>query len=291
MQLVLLFIAATLGMTLIVTGIVADVFIVIRLLKRRWSWRSQVERLCGREWRWRDGALLLAALIAAHLLLGWYFAKSGYPEEGAESTGAFFVVAQTLPFHAVCGAAILLLMRIRGWSWQRAFGNAGGETNEFLRNALRGVMFYVAAMPPVILLALLYRFFLGLFDIAIDPQEVITMFVSSDCPLWLRIYLCILAVGVAPVIEEICFRGIALPLLARHGGVGPGIIAVSLLFAAVHFHVPSIAPLFGIAVAFSLGYVCTGSIVTPIVMHAIFNAVSITALLLLRSMPLHLAGS
>ena len=84
-----------------------------------------------------------------------------------------------------------------------------------------------------------------------------------------------MAVGVAPIFEEILFRGIALPLLARRWGVAPAVVAVSAFFAVIHLHVPSLVPLFIIAVSFSLGYLYTGSLLAPVVMHALFNGVNL----------------
>jgi len=285
-----LLIAAILALTLFAAGISLDIVLLAGLLKRRWSWREPMDRLRRREWKYRDGAALIMALITAQLLFAWYAAGSGSAREDGTTIEPFLVVIQTLLFHGVCGAAILFLMWIRGTSWRRAFGNADPGFEGLLSNALRGVMLYAAAMPPVIVIACLYRLLLGAFNIPLEPQGVIDLFISADSPLWLRIYLGVLAVVVAPVIEETCFRGMVLPLLIRHNGAGLGIVATSVLFAAIHFHLPSLGPLFGIAVAFSLAYIYTGSLVTPIVMHALFNAVSIATLLLMQTLPQHLAS-
>ena len=90
------------------------------------------------------------------------------------------------------------------------------------------------------------------------------------------------AAVVAPVFEECVFRGIALPLLARALGVGPAVFLSSLLFASIHFHMASMAPLLVIAVAFALAYIYSGSLWVPITMHATFNAVNLALLLVIR---------
>ena len=90
-----------------------------------------------------------------------------------------------------------------------------------------------------------------------------------------------MGVALAPVAEELFFRGLALPLLARRIGVAPAVAAVSGVFALLHFHVPSLAPLFVIGSAFSVAYLATGSLAVPIAMHAVFNAVNLGVLYLL----------
>jgi len=86
----------------------------------------------------------------------------------------------------------------------------------------------------------------------------------------------------APLFEEVIFRGILLPLVARRWGTAAAVVTVSALFAMVHFHLPSVVPLFVIAVAFSLGYVYSGSLLVPVAMHALFNGVNLVMLALLR---------
>ena len=51
------------------------------------------------------------------------------------------------------------------------------------------------------------------------------------------------------------------------------------MFAIVHMHVGSLLPLWMLAVLFCLAYEITGCLLVPMLLHAIFNAVSIIAML------------
>ena len=117
-----------------------------------------------------------------------------------------------------------------------------------------------------------------------DPtlQEVATA-ITTEKSLGIRVYLTGVAVVVAPFFEELLFRGILLPAVAKRYGVGWAIVLVSLAFAGIHLHLPSLVPLFVMAVAFSLAYLHTGSILAPAVMHGLFNAVNILLLTALRT--------
>jgi membrane protease YdiL (CAAX protease family) len=92
----------------------------------------------------------------------------------------------------------------------------------------------------------------------------------------------IFAVAIAPFFEECLFRGILLPMAIRKLGLGAGIFVISLLFAAIHFHLPSLIPLLIIASGFSLAYLYTKSLWVPIIMHGLFNGVNLALLLVMR---------
>ena len=101
--------------------------------------------------------------------------------------------------------------------------------------------------------------------------------------LWTMLALLGLAMFIAPVAEEILFRGILVPLLMKRLGAGPAVILSSVLFALVHLHAPSFFPLFVLATGLALAYIYTGSLWVPIMMHALFNGMNLAILLLATS--------
>jgi membrane protease YdiL (CAAX protease family) len=88
---------------------------------------------------------------------------------------------------------------------------------------------------------------------------------------------------VAPVVEEIFFRGILYPTMRMRWGIIPAVIVSSLIFSAMHFHLPTFLPLFVLAVILSLTFEYTGSLAACIIAHSLFNSLSIIAIWLLRS--------
>ena len=89
--------------------------------------------------------------------------------------------------------------------------------------------------------------------------------------------------AVAPIIEEMLFRGVAFPAMLRHTSLTRSMIFVSLIFAAIHLTPTALVPLFVFAMALSLAYLYTGNILVPIVMHLLFNSVSLGMLVLQTS--------
>ena len=57
------------------------------------------------------------------------------------------------------------------------------------------------------------------------------------------------------------------------------LVLPALLFATIHFHLPSYLPLAALGIVFSLAYERTGSIGTAIVGHALFNLNNLLVLL------------
>lgn len=93
-----------------------------------------------------------------------------------------------------------------------------------------------------------------------------------------RLSITILAVGMAPVLEEFFFRGLIQRTLERRFGAAAGILVASAIFAAVHV-LPWVFPLhFFLGAAFGYAVWATGSIWTGVILHAANNAVAVAAL-------------
>ena len=80
---------------------------------------------------------------------------------------------------------------------------------------------------------------------------------------------------VAPLSEELLFRGTFYPLLTRGFGRFFAAIVSALFFAFVHDTYTDVPGLAILALCFTLAYEVTGSLLVPIVMHATFNSMSL----------------
>jgi len=69
--------------------------------------------------------------------------------------------------------------------------------------------------------------------------------------------------------------------VVRRTGFWTGTALVSLIFAGLHWHLPSLLPLFLLSAMFSLAYARTQSLLVPMGMHAAFNGVTVALLLLM----------
>jgi membrane protease YdiL (CAAX protease family) len=111
-----------------------------------------------------------------------------------------------------------------------------------------------------------------------DAQEVIQIFENASTGAQ-RIPIILLAVVVAPVAEELAFRGYLYGVIKRYFGAVPALVLSGILFALIHLNLPSFFPLLVLASAFALAYELSGSLLVPMTMHALFNALSLILVL------------
>lgn len=84
---------------------------------------------------------------------------------------------------------------------------------------------------------------------------------------------------IAPLAEEIFFRGYALGGLARRGRANSGLLITSVIFAVAHFNPAGAIPLFVAGLVLGALYLKTGSLVAPIFAHATNNFIVATLVL------------
>jgi len=256
---------------MLLAGTAAAIILIIRAIRHPVDWNTRDQWLRSRPWTWREGLMVAAIvgfLIAATMAL---ITLLGRPRD------AILIVTQGLLLDLAGIIAIGALLRNRGWSWLDAFG-MGGPPGRFLKS---GLLFYLALLPVLLFSSIVYQGILTARGYPPSLQDI-ALLLSGDHPLWMRCFMVFLAVAVAPFFEECLFRGILLPIMIRRMGVGAGIFFVSLFFASIHAHLPSLIPLMVVAAGFSLAYLYSRSLWVPIVMHGVFNGVNLAMLLILR---------
>jgi len=95
--------------------------------------------------------------------------------------------------------------------------------------------------------------------------------------------LVVLAVVVlAPIAEEVFFRGVVFNAWLRESGRRFAFVGSALLFAVIHFSLVSLVPIFLLGLALAWVYDRTGNLLAPIAMHATVNGISVALALLVR---------
>jgi membrane protease YdiL (CAAX protease family) len=111
----------------------------------------------------------------------------------------------------------------------------------------------------------------------------------TNTPLTLAIFG-VMAITVAPLFEELFFRGFIQPLLSRTFGVVAGVVLTAVFFGALHAPEDSWAWQYALAVSIAggvFGWVRarTQSIIPSTIMHGSYNAVFIVALIYMKYGP------
>lgn len=118
-------------------------------------------------------------------------------------------------------------------------------------------------------------------DVAPPVHAVLQALERSDWGTWGRWQLLIGAVLVAPLAEELFFRGLLLQAICHHTGLAwPAILVSAGAFGAVHAQPQDVLPLVSMGIV--LGYLrfATGSVWPCILVHMLFNARTMTVVLL-----------
>jgi membrane protease YdiL (CAAX protease family) len=242
----------------------------------RWHRRNPPNRtactgvIVARAWNTIQFGIWLSAVVLLFLLGSGslYFVRD---EQLAAARLAVVILIYTL---------LLLLLsalnRKRGMTWEEGFGMGPGQ----LRLLRLSPVLYLAAIPFLMIVTQGYHWVLVRWlDMELTLQDAAQAITQERS--WLESGYILVTIVAAPVYEELVFRGILFPYLARCIGVTGGVVAVSTAFALIHFHIPSILPLFLLSVVLCLAYWRTGSLWVSIGIHAIFNAIGALALKLL----------
>jgi membrane protease YdiL (CAAX protease family) len=97
-------------------------------------------------------------------------------------------------------------------------------------------------------------------------------------PLWQYLLISFAAAVLAPIAEEIYFRGYVFRAYLDQKGPVQAYVFSSLLFALVHLNLPALLPIFVVGLFLAFLYHRTGSVFPGIVAHAFNNAVAFVVL-------------
>ena len=88
---------------------------------------------------------------------------------------------------------------------------------------------------------------------------------------------------IAPLFEEIIFRGVLLPVLTRDYGRTIGILISSFVFALAHLSLNEFPPLFVLGIGLATTRLISGRLFSSVVMHSFWNGLTFLNLFLLRT--------
>ena len=250
----------------LIAGATADLYLGVLVQTRRLVPGLRARPLLSRRpFSAFHAQLTLFATLAFALPVLFQAPAAGTPKDGALILGPLVYAFSGLLVVALCLAYARTPFR-------DAFLSPSCAAPEALK---KGVFFGLAALPPVVALSWLISFATQALGFEPARQEVFEWLGDDALALGTRGFMLAAAVLIAPVVEELLFRGILLPALLRARSFLFAALLTGAYFALVHLHAPSFLPLLLLSAAFSAGYAATGSILTPMAMHAVFNLTSV----------------
>ncbi|MHB8781008.1 MAG: CPBP family intramembrane glutamic endopeptidase, partial [Candidatus Geothermincolia bacterium] len=146
------------------------------------------------------------------------------------------------------------------------------------RNAALGLLGGIVGLIANVIIAAFVTLLLDALRVEAERPEQVTV---AGVPAWQLVITILVVVLIAPIVEEILFRGILYPALRKRSGIGAAVLASSVLFAVLHLNWIAFLPLTAVGVVLALLYEWRGSLVAPIVAHAVNNGIVMAVALLL----------
>jgi membrane protease YdiL (CAAX protease family) len=209
---------------------------------------------------------VVCVLVFTGLNLTVVASRSG-GNSGEELPGMAAVVISTLALQGASLGLVAWFLRRNQMRWQDAFGFPRAPR----RAVLLGVVLGVLSLPLLWLLQAACGQLLTRLGWEPSPQTMIQIFLESAGPAG-KIYLALVAMLMAPLAEEILFRGILYAALKHRFRLGVALGVSALVFAGLHANAASFLPLAAFAVALARLYDHTQNLLAPITAHAVFNA-------------------
>ncbi len=246
--------AAYLLVGIVAAGICLLGFKKLFLRSRYWTWTWAGRWSSGNFWM-----LFLQMEALAFLAgIGIYFVWVLFPPE-FYTIGAW-TSDTALRLVLACGMAWLLIPRVRPLT--RSLGLLWENGTILLWTAAGIVLCGVS------------DFFIGQGSRFVDELDV-SDFLTADLldVAWPSLVVQLFLFSVlAPLVEELLFRGLIYPTLRRKIGIAAAMIATSLVFAVVHFYSPlGFVDVFIAGLLFTVLYERSGSLYPSIFVHGIYN--------------------
>jgi len=147
------------------------------------------------------------------------------------------------------------------------------------KGLLDGIRGWIMIIPIVLLTSLVMNYFIEnqmgsnpLLEIVLNNNNYFAFFI-----------LFITTTILAPLFEEIIFRGVLLPILSRDFGRIIGIVLSSFVFALAHLSFSEFPPLFILGIGLACTRLISGRLISSVVMHSFWNGLTFLNLFLLRT--------
>ena len=181
-----------------------------------------------------------------------------------------------LPVAILVAVAVWLQVNRRFYqssiSLAAAFGFNRNNTDRCL---MLGLVTGLGLVLISMVLALLTSQLIHALGDQVEPQKLVTLIAEESAKkenIPTLIFFVVMAVVVAPIAEEILFRGILYPAIKQIGYPRLAAIGTALLFALFHVNLLTFASLTVVALGLIALYEFTDNLLAPITAHAVFNA-------------------
>jgi membrane protease YdiL (CAAX protease family) len=218
---------------------------------------------------WKPEAVLrLFAGVFLCIFIGTLLTSLGRSRNQANDSMVIWrMVVAVLSFHGVALVLIWRFLHINRISWADAFGFVNHRKRAVLSGALAMLVFLPVGWGLQMALVNLMK------RLHLEPVEQQAVQTLRDATGWIaQAALAGFAIVLAPLVEEMLFRGLLYPTIKQAGYPRVALWGTSLFFAVIHFNLPSFLPLLLLALLLTLLYEKTNNLLATITAHSLFNS-------------------
>lgn len=221
---------------------------------------------------WSAIGLTLFAIVAT--LVGGFVAAAVLTlDMNSDLSSAIMGLALCLPYVAVIGL-LSLVTRRKGLPLAQGVGLRPVSVWRIAPFAL--VVAFGARLLTGLWGLLLQAFGVDLPGSRIDPTALLPPGVVGI------VFTVLAACVLAPIAEEMVFRGVLLSALTERWGERVGIVVSAAAFAAVHIYPFAMVPIFALALVLARLFLRSRTLWLPVAVHMLFNTLGVVALYALR---------
>jgi uncharacterized protein len=196
------------------------------------------------------------------------------PDRTQEAAMRNIGISTFITYSLIYGFILFIVLRIFREASVRDFFRAIGvrlkSIGEVIKMSFLGLASYFAAIPAIVIATLIYS---AIFRHEAQSVNPVFEYIRTAGNL-LNIVLLFLVVGIiAPIFEEILFRGIMYTSLRRYLPALSSTIIISFIFAFIHFDLGVLFQLFLLGTILTVVYERSGSLIPSIVLHCLWNSV------------------
>lgn len=220
---------------------------------------------------WPFESFLLKLLLLLLFLYGGFFlmwlASRLVTDSGQLDSSIVSMLVAVLALQGAAAVLAYFFAREHQTGWGEGFGFGNNTAHALLLGACLGMI----VLPIAWGLQLASSLFLEILSVQPHEQEPVLVLRSTEG--WQnRLVLGIATIIIAPIGEEILFRGILYPWIKQIGYPRFALWFTVLVFAAIHLNLASFVPLAFLAIVLVWLYERSGNLLSCIMTHSIFNA-------------------
>lgn len=209
-------------------------------------------------WGFIDAIVVYLAILGTTLVAQWLMLKT--PSNDMQ----YFLVTFGVQFVATILFVYLFAVLFKQGKWR----DLGLRRARLADIGLYGILGGILLIIMVLIMGLVLKY----FQPDLQPQSIEEMLRSAG---QLRDFLVLTATAtiLAPIAEEIFYRGMVYPLFRKYLGTSWGAVGAGLIFGLAHFDLWRAIPLAIGGAVLCYIYEKTGSILVSMVAHGIWNGI------------------